>query len=111
MFHIYSYFEHVENMFWVKLIELIVYFVICFSYVVLLRKWTKPLKNRWCPSTSDESGDFDRHYDSEYESNDLAADEDDEERIQRVESSAGKEIRLKQNAKQSSENFFLISIF
>ena len=93
-------------MFWVKLIELIVYFAIYFSYVVLLRKWTKPLNNRWCPSTSDESGDLDRHSDSEeYESNDLAADENDEERIQKVESSAGKEIRLKQNAKQTSENF------
>ena len=102
MFHIYSYFEHVEYV-WAKLIELIVYFAIYFSYVVLLRKWTKPSKNRWCPSTSDESGDFDPHSDSEeYESSDLAADEDDEERIQRAKSRAGKEIRFKQNAKQSS---------
>ena len=80
-------------MFWAKLIELIVYFAIYFSYVVPLRKWTKPLKNRWCSSTSDESGDFDRYSDSEeYDSNDLAADEDDEERIQRAE--VGLERRL-----------------
>ena len=43
---------------------------------------------------------------AEYETNELAADEDDEKRMQRAESRAGKKIKQKQNAKQSSKKRF-----